>query len=299
MGMKQWIKIVVAMASLFALPPVALAAQGDWSVKTDAQGLYGNYSGSLARSSISSGGAILSADYLERGGFAVGGNYTSLNFKTGSNINQQAVYGSVHYNIYTDALPGPLTFRLDGHGVFNNDASGNTDNVRVVAPQISFLNYAKTFYVDFGYAYSVYKNNLKVHQFTPTLGFAFNHANDWLQFRGYIIDPSNPLRAQNKNITAAVDIKWTHWFEPGAWHHLEKMQISGLAGERIYAVDGDAALVYNLADIQRGSGSLALQWRLGESLHLMLMGGDERYLNNLTADTYDNRFIYIDISKQW
>jgi len=287
------------LASMMAMPQLSAAAEGDWSVKTDVQALYGNYSGSQQRSSLSSGGLILSADYLEKGGFSLAANYTRLAFKAGNNINQQGYYANARYNFYFDALPGPITLRLDGHLINNNDITGNTDNVKVIAPQISFMNYAKTFYIDFGYARSSYKNNLNVDQFTPTLGFGFNGGADWFQVRGFFIKPSNRLRAQNKSNTAAVDVKWSHWFAPGSWHGLEKIQLGGLFGERIYAVDNDAAAVYNLADIQRGSLSLALQWRLTESLHVMLMGGNERYLNNTISDTYNNRFAYIDISKTW
>ncbi len=304
-GMKRkgMVKAGVMMAGLIAgvmsLQQLSLAADGDWSVKADVQALYGNYSSSLQRSSLSSGGLILSADYLEKGGFSVAANYTRLAFKAGNNINQQGYYANARYNLHFDALPGPVTFMLNGHLINNNDITGNTDNVNVVAPQVSFINYAKTFYIDFGYAHSTYKNNLNVNQFTPTIGVGFNDGADWLQVRGFFIKPSNRLRAQNKSSTTAVDVKWSHWFAPGSWHHLEKMQLGGLFGERIYAVDNDAAAVYNLADIQRGSLSLALQWRLAESLSLMLMGGNERYLNNTIGNSYNNRFAYIDISKSW
>ncbi|MDQ6970432.1 MAG: hypothetical protein Q9M16_07980 [Mariprofundus sp.] len=296
-------KILLIMAGLITavmgLQQVSFAAESDWSVKTAVQALYGNYSGSVQRSWLVSSGLIVSADYLEQGGFSLAGNYTRLKFKTGSNINQQGFYANARYNVYFDALPGPISLRLDGHLVNNNDITGDTDKVKVIAPQISFMNYAKTFYADIGYARSSYQNNLNVDQFTPTLGFGFNSGSDWFQIKGFFIKPSNRLRAQNKSSTAAVDVKWSHWFAAGAWHGLEKMQLGGLFGERIYAVDNDAAAVYNLADIQRGSLSLALQWRLTESLHVMLMGGNERYLNNIIGNKYNNRFAYVDISKSW
>jgi len=297
------IKSLVAMAGLcvgmLGMQQSALAESGDWQIKADTQASYGNYSSSVKRKSLSSAGVILSADYLEKGGFSLGGNYTKLKFNAGSTLNQQAVYGNIRYNVYLDALPGALTLRLDGHAINNNDTTGNTDNVKVIAPQISFLNYAKTFYVDLGYARSSYKNNLSVDQWTPTLGLGFNEGSDWLQVRGYFIKPSNKLRAQNVSRTSAADIKWTHWLAPDAWSGLEKVQLAGLFGDRIYAVDGDAAAVYNLADVQKGSLSLALQWRLSQSLHLMLAAGNERYLDNTINDSYNNRFAYIDLTTQW
>jgi len=299
MKIKSLIAIAGLCLGMVGMQQNALAESGDWQVKADTQGSYGKYSGSIKRKSLVSAGAIISADYLEKGGFSLGGNYTKLTFNAGSTLNQQSVYGSIHYNVYLDALPGPLTLRLDGHGINNNDATGNTDNVKVIAPQLSFLNYSKTFYIDLGYARSSYKNNLTVDQWTPTLGMGFNDGADWLQLRGYFIKPSNKLRAQNVSRTSAADIKWTHWLAPDAWLGLEKVQLAGLFGDRIYAVDGDAAAVYNLADVQKGSLSLALQWKLSQSLHLMLAGGNERYLDKTINDSYNNRYAYIDLSTQW
>ena len=277
----------------------AWAASSDWNIQTDTQAIYGNYSGSVKRKSVAGAGVIVRADYLDTGGFSLGGNYTKLSFANGSALNQQAFYASVRYNTYWDALPGPLTLKLDGHLINNNDATANTDNVQVIAPQLSFLNYAKTFYLDLGYAHSTYQNNLSVQQWTPTLGLGWNAGADWLQMRGYFITPSNQARAQNKTQTTALDVKWTHWLAPDAWLGLEKVQVSGLAGERIYAVDGDAAAVYNLADIQKGSIAVAAQWRIAQHHQLMLSFGNERYLDNTINNTYDNRYAYMDVTSQW
>ncbi len=288
-----------AMMTLFVGGHAVHAAEGDWSVKTDLQAMYGNYSGSLQRNSLSSSGVIVSADYLDKGGFSLAANFTRLTYKASNAINQQGYFANGRYKLYLDSLPGPLTLMLNGHYINNNDITGNTDNVKVISPQVSFINYAKTFYVDFGYARSKYQHNLSVNQYTPTLGIGLNNGADWVQARGYLIQVSNPLRAQNKSSTSAIDVKWSHWFAPGSWHHMEKMQLAGLFGERIYAVDNDAAAVYNLADIQRGSLSLSLQWRLTESLHLMVIGGNERYLNNVIGNAYNNRFAYIDFTTNW
>ncbi|MDQ6990688.1 MAG: hypothetical protein Q9M11_03050, partial [Mariprofundaceae bacterium] len=57
-------------------------------------------------------------------------------------------------------------------------------------PQLSFLNYRKSFYADLGYAYSSYPKGLSVSQLTPTVGLGFNQAADWLQMRVYWVKPS-------------------------------------------------------------------------------------------------------------
>jgi hypothetical protein len=289
--------VLLAFASLLITP--GLSAAEDWTVKSDIQGVYGDYSNSSQRNSFVSGGVFVAADYLDQGGFSLGAAYSRVNYKVGDDINQQSYFGSVRYNIFADALPGKLSLRVDGHLINNDDATGDTGKVKAVAPVISFINFSKTIYADFGFTYSRYQNNLTVKQYTPTLGFGLNDGADWIQLRGYLIDPSNALRAQNKSTTSAVDIKYTHWFAPDAWLAIHSIQLNVLAGERIYAVDGDAAAVYNLADIQRGSYSLGLQWRVGENMKLLLIGGYERYLNNLISETYNNRFAYFNISSEW
>lgn len=297
MNRNNCIAILLVCTSLL-IAPVVNAAE-EWTVKSDIQGVYGDYSNSSQRNSFVSGGVIVTADYLDQGGFSLGASLSRVNFKVGNDINQQSYFGSVRYHVFADALPGKLSLRVDGHMLNNNDITGDTDKVKVVAPVVSFINFSKTLYMDFGFAYSRYQNNLNVKQYTPTIGFGLNDGADWIQLRGYLIDPSNALRAQNKDSTAAVDIKYTHWFAPGAWLAVHSVHLNVLVGERIYAVDGDAAAVYNLVDIQRGSYSLGLQWRVGENMKLLLIGGYERYLNNLISESYNNRFAYVNISSEW
>jgi hypothetical protein len=291
--------IMILFASLMAGAGGLMAADGDWTVKSDVQGSYAGYSSSTLRNSFTSGGVLISADYLDRGGITLGGNLSSVNFKVGNDINQQSAFVSLWHNIFADVLPGVLTLRLDGHFINNDDATGDTDGVKVFAPRISFLNFDKTFYLDMGYAHSTYRNNLTVNQYSPTIGFGFNAGADWLQLRVWLIDPSNSLRAQNINSTTALEIKLTHWLAPDAWLGVDNIRTNILLGKRIYAVDGDAAAVYNLADIQRDSISFGAQWRLTESVGLLLFAGHERYLNNTISDAYASNYVYANLSAEW
>lgn len=285
--------------SLATLGMIPLAqASGDWKIQADAQGMYAQYSGSSTRKNISSEGVLLRADYLDSGGFTLGTTATQLQFKA-TTLTQQGVYASANKHLYLDALPGVLTLRMDGHYISNNDVTGSSNRVKVYAPQVSFLNYRKSFYADLGYAYSSYPKGLSVSQLTPTLGLGFNQAADWLQMRVYWVKPSNAAQAQNISSTTALESKWTHWFAPSNAWIPQKMDVGALFGQRIYAVDGDAAAVYNIADVQQGSISLASQWRISESAHLMLAAGNERYRNKFISETYDSRYIYLDVKGAW
>jgi len=291
--------ILLTLASMLFASSTVYAEEGSWDVKTDIQANYGSYSKSKLRNNISSSGVILSADYLDLGGFSLAANTTQIQYKAAPSISQQSYFASLRSKVYLDALPGVLTLRLDGHLINNNDVTGNTDGVRVIVPQISFMDFDKSYYLDFGYARSTYKNQLNIDQFTPTVGFGFNEQADWLQLRGYLIRSSNALRSQGKKSTTAVDAKWTHWFAPDNWLALDQMSVGVLGGERIYAVDGDAAAVYNLADIQRGSASLALQWKLSETMRWMIVAGQENYIDQTINNSYNSRFVYTNVSVAW
>jgi len=292
--------IAIFMLMLGGLPLIGHAAEGGWYVTGTLQGMYGDYSGSIQRRSTSSEGLTVKADYLDKVSVNMGLYHTNIDFKNAiDDISQDAIWVSGQYHLNPDKLNGKVTLRLDGHFVTNDDSTNDTDDVVVAAPQISYINYAKTFYVDLGYAYSDYRNDLAVHQLTPTVGFALNQGADWVQLRGYLIDPSNTARAQGKEQTSAVEAKWTHWFGPKAILGIDSLQASTLIGRRVYAVDVDSNAVYNLADVQTGSAAVSGHWKFGDDLSLLVLGGVEKYENYNINDKYKNQFIYMNISKQW
>ena len=48
------------------------------------------------------------------------------------------------------------------------------------------------------------------------------------------------------------------------------IDVTVVAGERMYAVDRDTASISNLADLETGAASLSALWRLGHSVGVML-----------------------------
>ncbi len=288
-----------AVVIALALTTGAAIAAGEWSATLGGQAAYGSYAGADQRDSWTSAGAILSADYMEKGGYTLGVTRTDVKGRNGvADIGQNALFASGRLNFTPDKLPGRLTARLDLHGIGNDDITGDSDNVRVVAPQLSYLSFDKRNYVDLGYARSSYNNNLTVNQWTPTVGFGFNQGGDWLQLRGWFIDPSNTARAQGKNSTAALETKWTHWLAPNMLG-IDNIKANLLLGERVYAVDGDAGSVSNLSDIQRGGASLGAEWKLGRTSKLLLQLGQDRYRNATLADDYKSNYGYVWLSTQW
>lgn len=276
-------------------------AAGDWTTTLGAQVIYGAYSGALQRDSMTGEGLVLSSDYLEQGGYTLGLNHSNVKAQGGvTDTRQNALFASGRTHFTPDKLPGRLSVRLDLHVVDNDDATRNTDAVMAIAPQVSYLSFDKRRYYDLGYARSSYQNNLSVNQWTPTAGFALNDGADWLQVRGWLIDPSNPARAQGKDATAALEMKWTHWLAAN-FAGIDNMKLGLTAGERIYAVDGDAGSLSNLADINRGGLNLGAEWKLGKTSTLLAMIGQDRFRNaSLTpVDDYTLNYAYLWLSGQW
>jgi hypothetical protein len=283
-----------------------LAEEGDWRISTDLQGIYGPYSGSALRDSLASAGLFLHADYLEAGGITVGYNRTAVGFvDTDFDIDQDQVFASAFLSAAPDWAAGSIGIRLDGHWIDNNDNANGTGELSIFAPLLSYMNFQKTLYFDIGYARSSYgdatdfSGKLTVDQLTPTIGFGFGEGRDWLQARGYLIDPSNPSRAQGKSDTSAVELKWMHWFSGPGPLGINKITLTGLVGERVYAVDPDSAVVYNIADVQKGGVAAASTWRINDRNEILVQLGYEQYTNELIADDYSYPYLYVDFTHNW
>lgn len=295
----------VALSMIFNVA-LAQTSEGEWNLNGSAYGLAGNYNGSIERDDVRAFGAYLRGDYLERAGYTIGYVHTQVNFKSGQNdISQDELYLSGRYHLTPDWTTGKVSLRLDGHFISNDDSTGATDDVTVVAPMVSFLNLEKTLYLDLGYARSSYgssstiPDDLDIDQWTPTIGLGFNQNADWIQARGYYIDPSSSARALGKDDTTALEVKWTHWFMPDAPLGIDDFKLGALFGKRIFAVDPDTGAVYNLADIQTGGLSLSGGWKLPEQIRLLVGGGYEEYENPAINDDYDSYYLYISVSKDW
>lgn len=300
------VRVTLLLVCLLAASFAHAQASGPWYQRIDVQGLGSSYSGSTQRDALRNIGVFVRADYLERGGFTVGYNRTALSFDDASeDIDQDNLFLSGRRSLTPDWAPGRITLRLDGFAISNDDASNESDDVTVIAPQLSYLNYAQTFYWDIGFSTSSYGDSLAgsgaldVDQVTATLGFGLNAQRDWLQLRSYLIDPSNPQRAQNESNTAAVELKWTHWLTPRRPLGLQNVRLSALIGERIFAVDPDAGSVYNLSDLQTGGASLGGEWNVGERSRALLLVGYEQYENQAIEGDYRGPFVYLDFVHEW
>jgi hypothetical protein len=333
---------IVLMALLFS---GLVWSDGDWYSNGGVEVLQKSYSGSDYYDDLAGFGVYVAADYLEKTSFIVGYNYNKRQYKSGltgapSDMRENIVFLGASSNHYLDSLPGKLTLHLDGYvgqdkyNKFSVDVpapmGGGTqnisikDNFTVLNPTVSFLNFAKTFYLDLGFAYSTYKSNdsannninithpkkniivggsttddITVTQWTPTIGFGFNRAVDWLQFRSYLISFSSSNRVDFKNSTAALETKWIHWFSSDPFLGLESASLILLTGERIYAVDSDSYSLYNFADMQKSSLALGAKWELEDQLSLIVQAGYENNEDIIDNNNYSSSYLYAQLSMSW
>jgi len=283
-----------SLATLLGLSLSHLAYADDWSGYADASLLAGAYSGATTRTAINAYGASMRLDYLERAGVKLAGSQLTLT-DNGIAIAQQSVFASAYWNHFCDTLGGVFKFRLDIHQAGLSDDLTYKDSVRAYAPQISFVNYQKSFYADLGYSISTYDLGLEAKQYTPTLGFAFNQGANWLQMRGYLIDTTDTVSGVVSS-TQAAEFKLTHWTAPSSV--FSQYFVNALVGERVLAVDADAAAIYSLVDKQQGGGSIGVAWQ-SHYVDGMLMLSVDQYLNQTTNATYVNSLAYVSISKSW
>lgn len=281
----------------------------DWTFNLTPQWTYGAYQNSPVRSSFQDTGVVFSARHQDRSGIAAGITHTDLRFKTSiPTLRQDAFYFSGHFKYMpeADVLPGSLTLRGDVHQVNNNDATNETNQVFAIGPQIAYLGHGKSEYFDLGYTHTRYGKShlgnpsLNVRQWTPTAGFGFNQGEDWVQLRIYGIRFDSSARTRNLSGTHALEAKWMHYLKQGG-RAPDQVQVSALLGKRMYAIDGDAAVVFNIPDLQKGSLSAMAQWQVTSGMRWLLSGGYSRYetLAGGASTVYSASSLYTGLNVQW
>ncbi len=214
--------IAIVSILLLNMGSVSVQAHQDWSKKADFQFLNGSYANSDKRDAISGFGGFLNFDYLDRGGYTLGINANKVEFlsTSASDIDQYAFYLGGKLNYFTNATAkffGRFTLRLDTHYISNNDDTGGTDGVKVLAPQLAFSSYTSGNYYDIGFAYSDYEK-LSVTQLTPSYAFPLRQGAEWVQLRANMIlaaAKDDQVTKLDKTSGFSVELKAMHIFAPG------------------------------------------------------------------------------------
>lgn len=294
-------RIVLVIIGSICLSPVSQAKEFFYNITTSTtKGVYKN---SIHRDSLTEAAVSLTAEYLDKGGVTVGYGKTLIQMKPDDvndvDLEQHHRYVSGRINTWPEELNGRVTLRLDGHYVSNNDPLGDTSGVIVLAPQMSWTSLDDNIYYDLGYANSKYPNQLSITQVAGTMGLGFNDGADWFQLRGYQIRGLNPARAANKTSTLSWEMKITHHFASRAALVPSYFSITGMSGERAFAVDMDALSVANIADLSNGSASLLLGWDINVAANFSLLVGNSSYRDVNAKTNYALNYVYGSLTLKW
>lgn len=321
---------------LLFLPTILLSttaySQGSdnaWQTKIVPQAYWQGYGGSTSRDSALNAGVYLVSEYLESAKLRAGYNYTLIDINNDAEITEQIIYLSGEYNMFPDKLPGKLTLRLDayngestleyntanppgkvGGGGMGGGGMSTTPSQTVIKesaditafqPQLAFINHAKTFYADIGYAYSEYDGTSKteVDQITPTIGFGWNEGYNWLQLRAYLIKIDDTAFAYSNKRLESLEAKYTYWLKDKATTNMEFIRLSILVGERALAVDPDAGVIYSSADKQKSSLEAGVQWKLSDTLGMLTLVNYSNYVNDTLLDDYKSVLFYVNLQHKW
>lgn len=299
-----------------------------WQSKITPHLYWQGYNGSDTHNNTVNIGIYMNSEYLDSDKLTIGYYNTNTSLKNNALLSENIFHLSGQHDIFLDIMPGKLTLRLDTYfgqsileyntanppGSMSGGGMGNsgkltggsatikeTADISSFQPQLSYSNFAKTFYADIGYAYSEYKGNssTKVKQLTPTVAFGWNDSYDWLQLRAYQIDIDDTASAYNKNKFESLEVKYTHWIKDSVLNNIEYLRLSTLIGDRMLAVDPDARIIYSSADMQTGSIEASVQWKISKTDKILTLVNYSLYTNQVSLDDYNSILLYINYQNKW
>jgi len=263
----------------------------------------GNYKDSLTMGSQHGSGLRVTGEYNQKWGVTGGLQSTRINMEpitqtATQNQDNWLLSGYVHTP--STRLPGRWTLQLDGHQIHNDDKTGQSDGVRVIAPQITWLSYSQPLKLDLGYASSSYRNTSTVHQLSYGLGFGFNQNQDWIQARGYLINNLDPINTLGQTSTRGAEVKLTHFLRSQTSWVPSSLTLGLERGKKVHAVDMQTQTVYNLPMVNEGGESIAATWMLTSQTNLSLQANHTKYHSeSVSAHNFKLNTLSAQIATAW
>jgi hypothetical protein len=278
----------IVKISILSLAHLSFNAFGqntpDWEFSSALNAMRGSYDQSLAMNNQHGTGLRLWTEHQKSWGLSAGLQTTHINMNALSpsptqNQDNWLVSAFTHSN--STFQPGRWTLRLDHHRINNDTQAGNSDGVRVIAPQISWVSQVHPITFDLSYAHSSYKDTPAVKQIGLALGLGISTSN-WLQLRSYNFRNLDPNYAMGHHSTQASELKLTHFMQSTGVAIPTAVTIGIERGQKIFHVDMLTQTVYNLPMVNEGATSIAARWDLGKNTKLSLQLSKTRYLSTAT-----------------
>ena len=288
---------------IFALASNTLYAQdGTWKIDSGISTVTSRYENSVTLSDQQGTKLHLSGEYNNQWGVSAGYLSTRIGVKPIASqsaiIHQENWLLSGYRHAASDAVPGRWTFQLDAHQIHNDASQGDSDGVRVFAPQIAWASYDYPIKLSLSQAISHYKDSPTTYQTSQGVGFGFNHNRNWVQLNRVVIKNLDPDRSMNLTNTYARDAKLTQFLNSYNPWVPSAITLSVERGQKFHAVDMHAQSVYNLPMINQGGHSLTGTWTLSKTNAINLQASKTRYTESLPAQTSAYNFIMRTFSAQ-
>lgn len=260
--------------------PLTSMAEEDWKINTAVTAMTGNYTDSLTMNSQHGTGLRLTGVFKEQWGITAGLQSTRISMTPitqTSTQNQDNWLISGHIHAPSSTWPGRWTFQLDAHRIHNDAKLGDSDGVRVIAPQVSWLSSSSPFKLDLSYARSTYKDSANTNQISTAVGWGFNRNQNWLQARTSIISNLDPMRSLGQSATHGSDFKLTQFLRAEAPWVPSSITLGLERGKKYHAVDMVTQTVYNLPMRNEGGENIAASWRISARSELNIQAAKNRY----------------------
>lgn len=245
----------------------------------------GNYTDSLTMNSQKGTGIRLTGAFKEQWGLTAGLQTTRINMAPitqTSTQNQDNWLISAHIHAPSTTWPGRWTFQVDTHRIHNDAQVGDSDGVRVIAPQVSWLSYAHPLKLDLSYARSTYKGSANTNQISSGIGLGFNQNQNWIQARFITISNLNPVHSLGQTATHGTDFKLTQFLGTHAGWTPTSITLGLERGKKFHAVDMVTQTVYNLPMLNEGGENITASWKVNSRTELNIQASRNRYFSEPT-----------------
>jgi hypothetical protein len=275
--------ISCSLASLLFQPA---RAQELWTFKGAVQGMTGHYASSQTLARQHGTGIRIDGEFNQAWGLTGSVQTTRIHMQPivpTATQSQDNWMLSGHVHVLSDQLPGRWRWQLDAHQIHNNDITGQSDGVRVLAPHVTWHSATHPLKLDMGYATSHYKDTPAHHQWSYGLDFGFNQQQNWLQLRGDSLRHLTPATALGEKSTQATELSLTHFLSTPHFLLPRRVTVGVERGQKIYFVDIPTQTVYNLPYLNQGGEKIAATWMLNPTTQLSWVASQSRYLSNVPA----------------
>lgn len=240
----------------------------------------GLYTGSRTMDSQQGLGVRMSGEKDRQWGFTAGLQTTHIDMApiTQTSIQHQDNWLASAYMHHTSASgSGRWTLQIDSHKVKNDALYTNSNSVRAIAPQVTWLSHTQPLKMDLSFASSNYANTSPIYQLSSAFAYSLNNGINWLQIRSYVINNLTPSEALGLSKSHSVETKITHFIDhPSAWTPTS-ITVGLEYGKKIYWIDMASQTVYNQPMINEGGENLAATWQLNAKTYINLQLSQTRY----------------------